>query len=100
MKKIVTLIMVFMFSAGLMAEDFKNTVFEYSGPSGLIMLEGTKGAYFKRVDTCNIEAGIVVEVLNTPSDNYAIYKIKDVYKNTYYVYSIDLQKYAKIIKTN
>lgn len=100
MKKIATLIIVFMFSIGLMGEDFKNIIFEYSGPTGVIMLEGTKGAYFKRVDTCNIEAGIVVEVLSTPSDNYSIYKIKDVYKNTYYVYSTDLKKYAKIIKTN
>lgn len=92
--------MVFMFSVGLMAEGFKNIIFEYSGPAGIIMLEGTKGTYFKRVDTCNIEAGIVVEVLNTPSDNHNIYKIKDVYKNTYFVYGADLQKYAKIIKTN
>lgn len=100
MKIIATLITVFMFSVGLMAEDFKNTVFEYSGPNGIIMLEGTEGAYFKRVDTCNIEAGVIVEVLSTPSDNYNIYKIKDVYKNIYYIYGTDLKKYAKIIKTN
>lgn len=100
MKIIAILIAVFMLGTGLIAQDFKNTIFEYSGPSGLIMLKGTKGAYFKRVGTCNIEAGVIIEVLSTPNDNYNIYKIKDVYKNTYYVYATDLQKYAKIIKTN
>lgn len=77
--KIMVTLLIFMFSLGLIAEDFSKSIFEYSGPSGIIMLAGTEGAYFKRVDTCNIEAGIVVEVLNTPSDNYNIYKIKDVY---------------------
>ncbi len=77
--KIMTALLLFIFSLGLMAEDFSKSIFEYSGPSGIIMLEGTEGAYFKIIDTCNIEAGIIVEILSTPSDNYNIYKIKDVY---------------------
>lgn len=41
--KIMVTLLIFMFSLGLIAEDFSKSIFEYSGPSGIIMLAGTEG---------------------------------------------------------